>query len=104
VFRETSESVRCYRQGVRIDAVVSVSAGPHGGLNAVIRPADSNEIFSVDAALIIVSIWEEAAGIVRGSFRHPRSGTTALIQGNTALLDLGTQLRAKCRQIGARKD
>ncbi|HEY2476566.1 MAG TPA: hypothetical protein VGI19_17430 [Candidatus Cybelea sp.] len=88
---------------MRIDAVVSVSAGPHGGLNAVIRPADSNEIFSVDTALIIVSIWQEAAGIVRGSFRHPRSGTTALVQGNAALLDLGNQLRVKRRLMTAHK-
>ena len=50
-------------------------------LNAVIRPAYGNEMFSVDAALIIVSIWQEAAGIVRGSFRHPRSGTIAMVQG-----------------------
>lgn len=88
---------------MRIDAVVSVSAGPNGGLNAVIRPADGNEMFSVDAALIIVSIWQEAAGIVRGSFRHPRSGTIAMVQGNSALLDLGNQLRAKRSQMIAHK-
>jgi hypothetical protein len=64
-------------------------------LCASVSPAEEGIGIASDAAVLLVQLWRESPNVIRGSIRHPKSGCTALVQGNDALWRLAGEVRLR---------
>jgi hypothetical protein len=64
-------------------------------LCASVWPAEEGMGIASDAALLLVQLWRESPDVIRGSIRHPKSGSIALVQGNGALWRLAEEVRVR---------
>lgn len=70
-------------------------------LYASVSPAEEGVGIASDAAVLLVHLWRESPDVIRGSIRHPKSGCTALVQGNDALWRLADEVRMRFTEAGS---
>ncbi len=68
-------------------------------LCASVWPSEEGVGITTDAAVLLVHLWRESPEVIRGSIRHPKSGCTALVQGNDALWRLAGEVRMRFTTI-----
>ena len=70
-------------------------------LCASVWPSEEGVGIATDAAVLLVHLWRESPDVIRGSIRHPKSGCTALVQGNDALWRLADEVRMRFTEAGS---
>ncbi len=61
---------------------------------AVERGADAR-CLTVDDTTLVLTLWREGAGVVRGKFDHPSSGSVAYFQTSDVLFAMADALRLR---------
>ena len=72
----------------RLTFTLSLRASRDGKLWIEVTPVFEDEHLTVRDTMLVLALWEESHGALRGSIHHLQSGTVAYIQGNQALADL----------------
>lgn len=68
-------------------------------VSASAAPADEGFGLASDPAILLINLWSEAPDVVRGSISHPKSGCTAMVQGNGALNRLAEEVRLRLTKV-----
>ena len=79
----------------RLTALLSLRPLADGEVAVAIeRSADGRHV-TVDDTTLVLTLWHESAGVVRGRFDHPGSGSVAYFQTNDTLFAIADALRLR---------
>jgi hypothetical protein len=76
----------------RISVLLSLRPLPRGEIAIGIEPETARGTVSLDAAALVLTLWEENAETVRMRIDHVASGTTAYVQATGAILAMARAL------------
>lgn len=79
----------------RLTALLSLRPLAHGEVAVAIEHSTDGRHVTVDDTTLVLTLWHESAGVVRGRFDHPGSGSVAYFQTNDTLFAIADALRLR---------
>ncbi|MDP9105002.1 MAG: hypothetical protein M3N49_03625 [Candidatus Eremiobacteraeota bacterium] len=76
----------------RISVLLSLRPLAHGEIAIGIESETARDTLSLDAATLVLTLWEEDAETVRMRIDHVASGTTAYLQATGAIVAMARAL------------
>ncbi len=79
----------------RMTALLSLRPLADGDVAVAIERSADGRHMTVDDTTLVLTLWHESAGIVRGRFDHPSSGSVTYFQTNDAMFAMADALRVR---------
>ncbi len=79
----------------RLTALLSLRPLADGEVAVTIERSTDGRHVTVDDTTLVLTLWHESAGVVRGRFDHPGSGSVAYFQTNDTLFAIADALRLR---------
>jgi hypothetical protein len=79
----------------RMTALLSLRPLAGGDVAVAVERSAGDHYVTVDHTTLVVTFWHESAGVVRGRFDHPSSGSVAYFQSSDMLLAMADALRLR---------